>query len=190
MLARIIDVNKQLAKSQRIFDPSNEYKRKRKTLFPTDIENFGGRGGGGVTTFRFQYPVLPPPASRLLYSFVPLSPDSRPLLCFSRYRVNDAVWLPVLIVSALALSKIKNGVVNRNTSHSPARSLKQHSFDTSLHQAAKSSVFRELQSYGARSPSKVFHGRIFPHHTEKSETRQKWSTFQKRLSMIAVKLKF
>ena len=65
MLARTIDVNKQLAKSQRIFDPSNEYKRKRNTLFPTDIENFGGRGVRGVTTSRFQYPVLPPPASRL-----------------------------------------------------------------------------------------------------------------------------
>ena len=41
----------------------------------------GGGGGGdrGVTI------------SRLPYLFVPLSPDSRPLLCFSRYRVNDAV---------------------------------------------------------------------------------------------------
>ena len=39
----------------------------------------GGGGGQGVTI------------SRLPYLFVPLSPDSRPLLCFSRYRVNDAV---------------------------------------------------------------------------------------------------
>ena len=39
----------------------------------------GGGGDRGVTI------------SRLPYLFVPLSPDSRPLLCFSRYRVNDAV---------------------------------------------------------------------------------------------------
>ena len=55
--------------------------------------------------------------------------------------VNHAVWLPIqiLIGSVLALSKIKHCVVNRTTSHFPARSLKRHSFDTSLHHAAKSS---------------------------------------------------
>ena len=31
------------------------------------------------------------PASRFPYIFVPWSPDSRPLLCFSRYHVNHAV---------------------------------------------------------------------------------------------------
>ena len=51
----------------------------------------------------------------------------------------------------MALYKIKNCVVNRTTPHSPARSLKRHSFDISLHHAAKSSVFCELQSYGASS---------------------------------------
>ena len=101
--------------------------------------------GGGVTISCFPYPVLPPPASRLP------PPASRPLLCFSRYHVNHAVWLPILIGSALALSKIKNCVVNQTTSHSPARSLKRHSFNTSLHHAAKSSVFCELQSTGASS---------------------------------------
>ena len=71
--------------------------------------------------------------SRLPYVFVPLFPDSRPLLCFSRYHVNHAVCLliQILIGSALALSKIKNCVVNRTTPHFPARSLKRHSFDTS-----------------------------------------------------------
>ena len=29
--------------------------------------------------------------------FSPLSPDSRPLLCFSRYHANHAFWLPILI---------------------------------------------------------------------------------------------
>ena len=98
-----------------------------------------------------QSPASRTPLSRLPYLFVPLSPNSRPLLCFSRYHVNHAVWLPILIGSALALSKIKNCVVNRTTSHSPARSLKRHSFNTSLHHAAKSSVFCELQSTGASS---------------------------------------
>ena len=33
----------------------------------------------------------------------------------------------------------------------------------------------KLQSYGASSHRKVFHGRIFPHHTEKYRDRLKWS---------------
>ena len=104
----------------------------------------GGEGNrGGVRT----------PISRLPYFFVLLSPDSRPLLCFSRYHVNHAVWLRILIGRECfgLQSEIKNCVVNRTTPHSPARSLKGHSFDTSLHHAAKSSVFCELQSYGASS---------------------------------------
>ena len=67
----------------------------------------GGGGGGeggvnkGVTI------------SRLPYVFVPLLPDSSPLLCFSRYHINHAVWLPIqiLIESALALSNIKEIVL-------------------------------------------------------------------------------
>ena len=58
----------------------------------------GGTGGS-------QSPTFLTPFSRLPYLFVPLSPDSRPLLCFSRYHVNHAVWLPILIGRALALSK-------------------------------------------------------------------------------------
>ena len=44
-----------------------------------------------------QSPTSRTPFSRLPYFFVPLSPDSRPLLCFSRYHVNHAVWLRILI---------------------------------------------------------------------------------------------
>ena len=95
---------------------------------------------GGGETGGSQSPASHTPFSRLPYVFVSLFPDSRPLLCFSRYHVNCAVWLPIqiLIGSALALSKIKNCVVNRTTPHFPARSLKWHSFDPSLHHAAKS----------------------------------------------------
>ena len=45
----------------------------------------GGGQGQGVTI------------SRLPYILSPLSPDSRPLLCFSRYHVNHTFWLPILI---------------------------------------------------------------------------------------------
>ena len=94
-----------------------------------------------------QSPTSRTPSSRLPYVFVLLFPDSRPLLCFSRYHVNNAVWLPIqiLIGSALALSKIKNRVVNRTTPHFPARSLKRHSFDTSKADKC-SAVKRALRS--------------------------------------------
>ena len=51
----------------------------------------GGGGGGGGGTGGSQSPASRTPFSRLPYVFVPLSPDSRPLLCFSRYHVNHAV---------------------------------------------------------------------------------------------------
>ena len=51
----------------------------------------GGGGGGGGGTGGSQSPASRTPFSRLPYLFVPLSPDSRPLLCFSRYHVNHAV---------------------------------------------------------------------------------------------------
>ena len=95
---------------------------KKTTSFLFEILNCGGGGEDrGVTI------------SRLPYVFVPLFPDSRRLLCFSRYHVNHPVWLPIHILmgSALALSKIKNWVVNRATPHFPVRSLKWHSLDTS-----------------------------------------------------------
>ena len=79
----------------------------------------------------------------------------------------------IVIGSALALSKIKNCVVNQTTLHSPAWLLKRHSFDTSLHHVAKSSVFSIVNySHMERAPRKIFHGWIFPHQTENTETDQ------------------
>ena len=49
-----------------------------------------GEGQGG---HNLPLPVPRSPASRTF--FAPLSPHSRPLLCFSRYHVNHAVWLPI-----------------------------------------------------------------------------------------------
>ena len=121
----------------------------------------------GVIFCRFPYPILPPPVL-----FCPLVTRLTPFIVFLLYHVNHAVWLPILTGSALALSKIKNGFVNRTTSYSPARSLKRHSFDTTLHHTAKSSMFCELESYGSSSQEGLPYGRIFPHHTEESETDQ------------------
>ena len=81
--------------------------------------------------------------------------------------------LHIVIGSALALSKIKNCVVNQTTLHSPAWLLKRHSFDTSLHHVTKSSVFSIVNySLMEQAPRKIFHGWIFPHHTENTETDQ------------------
>ena len=81
--------------------------------------------------------------------------------------------LHIVIGSALALSKIKNCVVNQTTLHSPAWLLKRHSFDTSLHHVAKSSVFSIVNySHMEQAPRKIFHGWNFPHHTENTETDQ------------------
>ena len=121
----------------------------------------------GVIFCRFPYPILPPPVL-----FRPLVTRLTPFIVFLLYHVNHAVWLPILTGSALALSKIKNGFVNRTTSYSPARSLKRHSFDTTLHHTAKSSMFCELESYGSSSQEGLPYGRIFAHHTEESETDQ------------------
>ena len=65
------------------------------------------------------------------------------LLLFSMKSLLTAshtVWLPILMGINFALSKTKNlvDVVKRTTPHSPARLLKQHSLDTSVHHAANS----------------------------------------------------
>ena len=97
-----------------------------------------------------------------------VQPDSVPR-CLTSYS-------PILIGSALALSKTKNCVVYLTTPHSPARSVNLHSLDTSLHHAVKSLVFCKLQSYGASSqeglPCTDFSP---PHPTEKYLDRLKWS---------------
>ena len=106
------------------------------------------RGDRGVRISHFPYSVLPPPVlfcpfvSRLppFIVFLPLSCKSR---CLTSYSNREGVLWPSV--------RNKNCVVSRTTPHSPARSLKRHSFDTSLHHAAKSSVFCELQLYGASS---------------------------------------
>ena len=81
--------------------------------------------------------------------------------------------LHIVIGSALASSKIKNCVVKQTTLHSPAWLSKRHSFDTSLHHVTKSSVFSIVNySHMEQAPRKIFHGWIFPHHTENTETDQ------------------
>ena len=76
--------------------------------------------GCGAQGGRSQSPTSCTPFSRLLYFFVPLSPYSRPLLCFTRYGVNHTVWLPILIRRALALSKIKNCCKSNHSATSSA----------------------------------------------------------------------
>ena len=83
------------------------------TLFSWSRNPLSVWGGGGDRGS--QSPASRTPFSRLPCFFVLLSPNSRPLSCFSRYHVNHAVWLPILIGSVLALSKIKKCVVNQTT---------------------------------------------------------------------------
>ena len=127
-------------------------------LHDTPTKSHAGASRPGVSSFRLS-------ASRREFT-----PDSHPLLCFFRYHVNHAVLVPIesLIGSALALSKIKNCVVNRTTPQFPARSLRRYSLDTSLHHLAKFSLQCFVNySRKERAPRKVFHGRIFLHQTEK-----------------------
>ena len=109
--------------------------------FVLDFDIYGECGGDwGVTISCLPYPVLPPPVrfcpfvSRLppFIVFLPLSYKSR---CLTAYSDSNRGCFAQLA----NLSKIKNCVVNRTTPPFPARSLKRHSFDTSLHHAAKSS---------------------------------------------------
>ena len=82
--------------------------------------------------------------------------------------------LHIVIGSALALSKIKNCVVNQTTLHSTAWLLKRHS-----------SVFSIVNySHMEQAPRKIFHGWIFPHHTENTETDQ--SGFQWHLTWLVL----
>ena len=120
------------------------------TICTWKAARFLTRGDRGVTISHFPYPVLPPPilfcpfVSRFppFIVFLPLSCKSRCLTPCSKRECFGQL---------ASLSKIKNGVVNRASPHPPTWSLKWHSFDTSLHHAAKPSVFCELQSYRASS---------------------------------------
>ena len=107
-----------------------------------------GQGGHNLPL-----PVPRSPASRTFLSlglvsrllpftvFLPLSCKSR---CLTLYSNRECFG------QLASLSKIKKKcVVNRTTPHSPARSLKRHSFDPSFHHVVKSVVFCELQSNGA-----------------------------------------
>ena len=112
-------------------------------------------------------PVFPPPV--LFCPFVSRLP---PFIVFLLLSCKSRCLTPYSNRECFGLSKMKNGVVNQTTSHSPARSLKRHSFDTTLHHTAKSSMFCEQESYGSSSQEGLPYGRIFPHHTEESETDQ------------------
>ena len=59
---------------------------------------------------------------------------------------SQAVRPPILIGIDFDLSKTKNWDVKRTTPHSPARSLKQHSVEASLHHAVKSLVRSDSRS--------------------------------------------
>ena len=101
------------------------------------------------------------------YFFVSLSPACHPLLCFSRYHVNHAVWLPILKGSALALSKIKKLCCKSNHS-APSNVIIEVTFLRHKF-TPRAKIFSVLWTTVVRSElrGKVFHGQIFPHHTEK-----------------------
>ena len=88
---------------------------------------------------------------RTLVLFCPFVSRLPPFIVFLLLSCKSRCLTPYSNMECFGLSKMKIAVVNRTTSHSPARSLKRHSFDTTLHHAAKSSVFCELELYGASS---------------------------------------
>ena len=71
----------------------------------------GGTGGS-------QSPASRTPFSRLPYVFVPLSPDSRPLLCFSCYHVNQVVGLPIQILNRECFGFVQNKKLCCKSNHS------------------------------------------------------------------------
>ena len=64
--------------------------------------------------------------------------------------VSHAVWLPIVIGTDFALSKTKNGVVKRNTPHSP-RAHWNSILQIPIHHAAKSLIQSDWRSLGAKS---------------------------------------
>ena len=114
-------------------------------------------------------PVFPPPV--LFCPFVSRLP---PFIVFLLLSCKSRCLTPYSNRECFGLSKMKNGVVNQTTSHSPARSLKRHSFHTTLHHAAKSSVFCELELYGASSQEGLPWKDFSPPH-RRIRDRSKWS---------------
>ena len=119
---------------------------------------------------RFSYPVFPPPV--LFCPFVSRLP---PFIVFLLLSCKSRCLTPYFNSECFGLvQNKKNGVINRTTSHSPARSLKRHSFDTTLHHAAKSLMFCELESYGASFQEGLPWKNFSPPH-RRIRDRSKWS---------------
>ena len=95
-------------------------------------------------------------------------------------RVTSPSWGPpppckqALIGRALALSEISKKMRCKSNHSSLSRVIVEAAFLRHKF-TPRSKVSCELQSYGASSHGNVFHGRIFPHHTEKHRDRPKWS---------------
>ena len=106
--------------------------------------------GGGQGGHYLLLPVLPPPVP-----FCPFVSWLPPFIVFLLLPCKSRCLTPYpnreCFGQLASLSKIKNCVVIQATPHSPVQSLKRHSFETSLHHVAKSSVFCELQSYRPNS---------------------------------------
>ena len=125
-----------------------------------------GGGGPGGHNLPLTVPRFPPPVF-----FCPFVSRFPPFIVFLPLPCKSRGLTPCSNRDCFGFVQKKNCFVNRTTSHSTARSLKRHSFDTSLHHAAKSSVFCELQSYGASSQEGLPWTDFSPPHRDQS----KWS---------------
>ena len=131
----------------------------------TSLVGGGGEGQGGS-----QSPASHTPFSRLPPFIVVLLLSSKSR-CLTPYSDSNRECFG--LVQNNNNNKKNNCGVNRTTPHFPARSLKQHSFDTSLHHAAKSSLQCFVNhSRKERAPKKVFYRRIFPHHVPNRKTNK------------------
>ena len=124
----------------------------------------GGGGGRGVTIFRFRYPVLPPPVR-----FCPFVPRLPPFIVFLLLSCKSRCLTPYSHRECFGLVQNENWCCKSNhfalSSAIIEAAFLRHNF------TPRSKIFSVLSCTG-RAPRKVFHGRIFPHHTEESETDQ------------------
>ena len=96
-----------------------------------------GRGQGGHNL------PLPVPRSSASVLFCPFVSRLPPFIVFLPLSCKSGCLTPYSNKECFGLvQNKKNCVVNRTTPHSPARSLKRHSFDTILHHAAKLQCFQ------------------------------------------------